>query len=54
MRTRITNLEQELRAVQDELAAEQARPAPSTEREDYLLGEVELVNRHLECQSTFS
>ena len=49
-RNRIGKLEQELRSAQSELDILRARPAPATQREDYVLGEMELVNRQLECK----
>ena len=52
MKTRIGNLERELKDVRAALDAERARAAPSSEREDYLIGELDLINRMLECENT--
>ena len=51
MKTRIVNLERELKDVRAELDVERARSAPSSEREDYLIGELDLINRQLECEN---
>ena len=50
MKRKITNLERELKDVRAELDAERARPAPSSEREDYLIGQLDLINQQLECE----
>ena len=49
MKTRIMKLEKELKDAHGELDALKSRPAPSSEREDYLIGELDLINRQLEC-----
>ena len=49
MKTRIVNLERELKDVWAALDAERARAAPSSEREDYLIGELDLINQMFEC-----
>jgi len=50
MRNRIVELEKKLKDSQRELDQLRARPAPSTEREQYLLSEMDLICRQLECQ----
>ena len=50
MRAKIGRLEQELSSVQGELDRMRARPALLTQREDYVIGEMEIVNRQLECE----
>ena len=50
MKTRVVRLEQELKSAQRELNMLRMRPAPATQREDYVLGEMELVNRQLDCE----
>ena len=52
MKTRIVNLERELKDVRAALDAEKARAAPSSEREDYLIGELDLINQMFECGYT--
>ena len=50
MKTRFVKMEQDLKNAQDELKRLKMRPGLSTQREDYVLGEMELVNRQLECE----
>ena len=50
MKSRVVKLEQELKSAQSELNVLRMRPAPATDREDYVLGEMDLVNRQLECE----
>ena len=50
MKTRIVNLERELKDVRAELATEKARPAPSSEREEFLIGQLDLIDQQLECK----
>ena len=50
MKARVTKLEQELGNARSELDRMRARPALPTQREDYVLGEMEIVNRQLECE----
>ena len=52
MKTRIVNLERELKDVRAALDTERARAAPSSEREDYLIGELDLINQMFECEDT--
>ena len=39
-------------SVQGEMDRMRARPALSTQREDYVLEEMEIVNRQLDCEHT--
>ena len=50
MKTRVVKLEQELRNARSDLDVMKASPPLATQREDYVLGEMELVNRQLECE----
>ena len=50
MKARVVKLEQELKTAQSELDTLRMRLAPATEREDYVLGEMDLVNRQLDCE----
>ena len=50
MKAKLVRMEQDLKDAQAELNRLRARPALSTQREDYVLGEMELVNRQLECE----
>ena len=50
MKARVAKLEQDLKNAQSELDMMRARPALPTQREDYVLGEMEIVNRQLECK----
>ena len=50
MKTRVVKLEQELRSARSDLDVMKASPPLATQREDYVLGEMELVNRQLECE----
>ena len=50
IKTRYVKMEQELKNAQNELNRLKMRPALATQREDYVLGEMELVNRQLECK----
>ena len=43
-------MEQELKSAQNELKMLKARPGLATQREDYVLGEMDLVNRQLDCE----
>jgi len=46
----VTRLREELKNTQNELDRIRARPAPASEREDYVLGEMDIVNRQLDCK----
>ena len=48
MKARLAKQEQELASVRSELDRMRARPALPTQREEYVLGEMEIVNRQLE------
>jgi len=50
LRNRVVKLEQDLKAAQREIERLHSRPALATERESYVLGEMELANRQLECE----
>ena len=50
MKTKFVKMEQDLKSAQNELRLLKMRPALATQREDYVLGEMELVNRQLECE----
>ena len=50
MKAKHVEMKQELRNAQDELNRLRARPALATQREGYVLGEMDLVNRQLECK----
>ena len=50
MKARVVKLEQELKNAQIDLNTMRARPALATQREKYVLGEMDLVNRQLECE----
>ena len=50
MKAKFVKMEQELKNAQDELNRLRMRPALATQREDYVLGEMDLVNRQLDCE----
>ena len=50
MKTRVVRLEQELKSAQRKLNTLRMRPAPATQRENYVLGEMDLVNMQLDCE----
>ena len=50
MKTRVVRLEQDLKSAQSELNMLKMRPALATQREDYVLVEMDLVNRQLDCE----
>ena len=50
MKAKYVEMKQELKNAQDELNRLRARPALATQREGYVLGEMDLVNRQLECK----
>ena len=50
MKAKYVKMERELKNAQDELNRLRMRPALATQREDYVLGEMDLVNRQLECE----
>ena len=50
MKTRFVKMEQDLKRAQKELEIIKMRPSLATQREDYVLREMELVNRQLECE----
>ena len=50
MKARVVKLEQELQDAQRELNTLRLWRAPATEREEYVLGEMDIVNRQLESE----
>jgi hypothetical protein len=50
MKAKYVEMKQELKNAQDELNRLRARPALATQREQYVLGEMDLVNRQLDCE----
>jgi hypothetical protein len=50
MKAKFVRMEQDLKDAQAELNRLRARPALATQREEYVLGEMDLVNRQLECK----
>ena len=49
---KFTTMERELKETKDALADLQSRPSPATERELFLLAELDKVNLQLECEYT--
>ena len=52
MTDRIAKLDADLAATRTELDVLKSKPSPSTEREAFLLTELENVNHQLECKFT--
>ena len=50
MKAKYVKMEQLLKNAQDELNRLRMRPALATQRERYVLGEMDLVNRQLDCE----
>ena len=50
MKAKYVEMKQELKNAQNELNRLRTRPALATQREEYVLGEMDLVNRQLECK----
>ena len=50
MKAKFVKMEQDLKDAQAELNRLRARPALSSQHEDYVLGEMELVSRQLDCE----
>ena len=50
MRQSIIKLEEAVKSKQAKIDELHARPAPSTEREMYLLSEIEMIGRQLESE----
>ena len=50
MKAKFVKMEQDLKNAQDELNRLRTRPALATQCEDYVLGEMELVNGQLNCK----
>ena len=53
MKARLAKLEQELGSARSELDRMRTRPALPTQREEYVLGEMEIMNRQLECKHDY-
>ena len=49
-KAKYVEMNQELENAQDELNRLRASPALATQRERYVLGEMDLVNRQLDCE----
>ena len=54
MKSRVAKLEQELESTRNEPDRMRVRPALPTQREEYVLSEMEIVNRQLECKRNCS
>ena len=50
MKAKYVKMEQELKSAQDELNRLRMRPGLSSQRERYVLGEMDIVNRQLKCE----
>ena len=50
MKAKYVSMQQELKSAQDELNRLRTRPGLFSQREDYVLGEMDIVNRQLECE----
>ena len=53
LQQKLSELTRELKETQDAYAELQSRPSPTTEREAFLLEELERVNLQLECKTLF-
>jgi hypothetical protein len=53
-KNRVQELEQELKNTRAELALLRSKPSFATQREKYVLGEMDIVNRQLDCKFTTS
>jgi len=49
-KNRVSELEQELKSTRAELELLRSRPSFATQREEYVLGEMDNINRQLECE----
>ena len=49
-KNRVSELEQELKSTRAELELLRSRPSFATQREEYVLGEMDHINRQLECE----
>ena len=50
MQEKMSRLEQDLASANREIDRLRSRPAPVTERENYVIGEMDIVNRQLESE----
>ena len=50
---KVERLEGELARANREIDRLHSRPAPASDRENYIIGEMDFVNRQLECRSFF-
>ena len=50
LQQKLSKVSDELREMREAYAELQSRPSPATERETFLLGELERVNLQLECK----
>ena len=50
MKAKYVKMDQELKSARDELDRMRARPGLPGQRERYVLGEMDIVNRQLECE----
>jgi hypothetical protein len=49
-KNRVNELEQELKNTRSELELLRSKPSFATQREDYVLGEMDHINRQLQCE----
>ena len=49
-KNRVSELEQELKSTRAELELLRSRPSFATQREEYVLGEMDNINKQLECE----
>ena len=49
-KNRVSELEQELKNTRSELELLRSKPSFATQREEYVLGEMDNINRQLECE----
>ena len=50
MQDKVDRLEGELARANREIGRLNSRPAPASDRENYIIGEMDFVNRQLECE----
>ena len=50
LQKKISKLEDELASAHREIGSLNSSPAPATDRENYIIGEIDLVNRQLESE----
>ena len=54
LQDKVDRLEGELARANREIDILHSRPAPASDRENYIIGEMDFVNRQLECKPFFS